>query len=133
MRKFLVVFKYGSEFYCPVGINTDYQPHFYLFFDKEFVKEGDGYYYVNLPVLGCEILDDGIYNISYVVAGARNLFYFAPDPICGGYSFATADEEEYTQYNFNIFPRTKKIGRAKGVVILTKSDKIKLTTIFKHD
>jgi len=125
MRKFLVLFKHDFDFYCPIGINTDNQPHFYLFFDKYFVKEGDGYYYVDLPVIGCELKHDRIYNISYVVFGRRNLFYFAPDPVCGGYSFAVADGGEYTEY-FNIFPKTKKIGRARGIIVLTKSDKIKV-------
>jgi len=118
----------GKTFYhISIGRGYHYRPEYRVWVDKVFLKEQEGYFYVELPLQNCS-LKQGKKDLV-LKKGDLNLFYIEIE--CGYRGQSVIDEvitdDEPMVFYFDMYESERgSLGISHGALILTKSDRVKV-------
>jgi hypothetical protein len=116
--------------YLEIGSEIHYRPTYIMWVSKQFVKSDSNGDYIEFPVEGCQLVKGKGKGII-LKKGDKNLFMFSVE--CGFRGESSIDEvycygdepEVYKFYEYHS-PRGST-GIDEGVLVLTKSDKVKIS------
>jgi len=130
MKRFYVYPKQveGKTFYyLSVGRGFHYRPEYRVWVVKDLLKEKEGYFYVDLPLQGCDlrqgkkdlVLRKGDYNLFYILIECGYRGQSVIDKII-------ADEPSQIFYFDHYESERGSLGVSSGALVLTKADRVKV-------